>query len=135
MVIKLMGFDIDMIYKSGITNRAEDALSTKGEVEIAFGALVSSSWVDWTEVIAEVYKDKFLSLLKEDIMQGHKEIMDFIVEVGRLLFKQRIVVPRNLKFITILLKEYHDSPVGGDSGDPKTYLRLAADWYWSGMRK
>lgn len=34
-----------------------------------------------------------------------------------------------------LLKEYHDSPLGGHAGELKTYLRLATEWYWVGMRK
>lgn len=31
--------------------------------------------------------------------------------------------------------EYHDSPLGGHAGELKTYLRLAGEWYWEGIRK
>lgn len=45
------------------------------------------------------------------------------------------MVPRTSGLKMCLLKEYHDSLMGGHSGDLKTYLRLATDWYWVGMRK
>lgn len=35
----------------------------------------------------------------------------------------------------VLLQEYHDSVSGGHAGELKTYLRLAGDWFWAGMRK
>ena len=38
-------------------------------------------------------------------------------------------------FIPVLLREYHDSPYGGHTGEQKTYLRLAREWYWEGMRR
>lgn len=37
--------------------------------------------------------------------------------------------------IPVLLKEFHDSVIGGHAGEIKTYLRLAADWFWEGMRR
>ena len=30
---------------------------------------------------------------------------------------------------------YHDSPMGGHSGEFKTYKRIATDWYWIGMKR
>lgn len=46
-----------------------------------------------------------------------------------------MVVPKLLSIITRLLQEYHGSPVAGHARDVKTYLRLAAEWQWQGMRK
>lgn len=34
-----------------------------------------------------------------------------------------------------LLSEYHMTAIGGHNGEYKTYLRLAEDWFWEGMRK
>lgn len=33
-----------------------------------------------------------------------------------------------------ILKEYHDSVIGGHNGETKTYLRIASDWFWVGMK-
>lgn len=45
------------------------------------------------------------------------------------------MVPRKSRAIPILLHEFYDSVIGGHSGELKTYLRLATNWYWRGMRK
>lgn len=50
-------------------------------------------------------------------------------------YKGRLVVPHDSDLVVSLLKEYHDSPVGGHSGEYKTYQRLKKEWYWIGMRK
>lgn len=51
------------------------------------------------------------------------------------MYKGRNVVPRESTIKATLLREYHSSPVVGHNGDVKTYLRLATEWYWVGMRK
>lgn len=37
--------------------------------------------------------------------------------------------------IPVLLHEYHNSATGGHGGDVKTYLRVAQQWFWDGMRE
>lgn len=54
---------------------------------------------------------------------------------GKLLYKGRLVIPKNSSIIDDLLFEYHMSVIGGHNGEYKTYLCLAEDWYWEGMRK
>ena len=36
--------------------------------------------------------------------------------------------------ITLLLAEFHNSPIGGHHGALKTYQRLAREVYWQGMK-
>lgn len=134
-VSKLMGYDFEIIYKPGASNRVADALSRKTEGEVELGALLSISEVNWTELLAEANSDPFIMKIKEDIMSNQKNHVGFSVVDGRLLYKGRTVIPRSASMIPILLKEYHDSVVGGHSGDLKTYLRVATDWFWPGMRK
>ncbi|XP_074345991.1 uncharacterized protein LOC141684748 [Apium graveolens] len=54
---------------------------------------------------------------------------------GKLYLKGRQVIPKGASLKDTLLKEYHGSPTGGHAGEVKTYLHLASEWYWSGMRK
>lgn len=61
--------------------------------------------------------------------------MGFQIRDGRLYYKEGLVIPNKSTFVTTLLQEYHNSAVGGHSGELKTYQRLAQDWYWMGMRK
>lgn len=134
-VSKLIGFDFEIQYKPGFSNRVADALSRKQEGEVEFGALVATQGVDWTELQAEVQRDSILQRIIQELQTNDKKHVNFSIIEGRLLYKGRYVIPRTSKFVQLLLKEYHDSPVGGHSGELKTYLRLAADWHWYGMRK
>ena len=61
--------------------------------------------------------------------------MGFSIDHDRLFYKGRYVLARSSPFIPVLLREYHDSPLGGHAGELKTYLRLAAEWYLEGMRR
>lgn len=36
---------------------------------------------------------------------------------------------------SIMLKEFHESPVGGHAGVQRTYIRLSTNFYWPGMKK
>ena len=54
---------------------------------------------------------------------------------NKLLFKGRVALPRNSTYISLLLHEYHDSAIGGHAGEAKTYLRIAKDWFWVGMKR
>lgn len=69
--------------------------------------------------------------IQEEEQQPH----GFELVEGRLLYKGRIMVPSKSPITHVLLREYHDSPLGGHAGELKTYLRLAIEWYWVGMRK
>lgn len=134
-VRKLMGFSFDIQYKPGSSNRVADALSRKEGENIEFKALMSIPEVDWTKLDTELSTDSLLQQIREDITTGTKGHDGFSIHEGKLLYKNRLVIPRTSFFIPALLKLYHDSPVGGHAGEVKTYLRLAADWFWMGMRK
>lgn len=55
---------------------------------------------------------------------------------NRLLLKKgRIWLPSNSRFKLILLKEYHETPIGGYDGIVKTLKRLSTDFYWDSMRQ
>ena len=61
--------------------------------------------------------------------------MGFSTDHDRLFYKERYVLARSSPFISVFLREYHDSPLGGHAGELKTYLRLAAEWHWEGMHR
>lgn len=53
-VRKLIGFDFNIQYKPGVSNRVVDALFKMGEGEVEFGALVSVPGVNWGDIDADV---------------------------------------------------------------------------------
>lgn len=60
--------------------------------------------------------------------------MVFLYEHGKLLYKGRLMLPKDCSLIPTILREYHNSPIGGHSGEDKTICRIAY-FYWLGMRK
>lgn len=76
-----------------------------------------------------------LQQIKGDLETCQKEHMGFVVQGDKLFYKGRYVIPRASTLIPTLLNLYHNSRVGGHGGEVKTYLRLAVDWFWMGMRK
>ncbi|WVZ23343.1 hypothetical protein V8G54_001887 [Vigna mungo] len=47
----------------------------------------------------------------------------------------RLVLSAKSNLIPTILNEFHSSPVGGHSGFLRTYKRIAANLYWTGMKK
>ncbi|XP_074347938.1 uncharacterized protein LOC141686775 [Apium graveolens] len=64
-----------------------------------------------------------------------KEHKGFHVIEDVLMYKGRRAIPKNSKFVPVLLRKYHDSTMGGHAGEFKTYIRLTGDWFWVGMRQ
>lgn len=134
-VQKLLGFDFEVQYRPGASNLAADALSRKAETEFICASLVTTTEVNWEELEAEIAQDVTIQVIKKELLTGEKEHKGFFLAGDVLMFKGRRVIPKTSKFVPILLREYHDSAMGGHSGEFKTYLRLAGDWFWAGMRR
>lgn len=116
-----MAFDFEIMYKGGSSNKVADALSRKTHGEVVLSTMLLSSVIDWTELLKELEQDVFLSRLKKDVEEDNGGMMHFSIVDRRLLYKNRVVIPKTSVFVHKLLQEYHDSPVGGHSGELKTY--------------
>lgn len=44
------------------------------------------------------------------------------------------MISRTSSIIPQLLREYHDSAMGGHLGETKTYLKMRSEWFWVGMK-
>ncbi|XP_071724404.1 uncharacterized protein [Rutidosis leptorrhynchoides] len=128
-------------------------------------ALSCPFWLDWSVVDAENNKDPYLSQIITDLKQDAASHQQFSLVQGRLFFKGRLVlssssswIPKLLaefhstpisghsgvysgvlssssSWIPKLLAEFHSTPIAGHSGVYRTYCRLAANLYWTGMVK
>lgn len=58
----------------------------------------------------------------------------FQLKRGKLLYKDRIVPPKGSSKILTILKEFHDTAIGGHAGIFRTYKRISALFYWEGMK-
>ena len=134
-ISKLMGYDFEICYRPGRTNVVADALSRKTGGEMELGALVSSYTVNWEDVQRQIKADRGIQQICEAIEKGQHCPSGYTLAQGVLRYKGRVVIPASSTLVQKLLSEYHDSPVGGHSGEFKTYQRLAQEWFWCGMRK
>ncbi|XP_074350153.1 uncharacterized protein LOC141689695 [Apium graveolens] len=134
-VFKLMGFSFDIQYKPGAANKVADALSREYVNQTELTALISSCGARWADFIPHIQQDPFIKQLHEDINRGAPVPKGYVMDQGILRYKGRLVIPAKSKLVQQLLKEYHDSTLGGHAGDFKTYQRLAEEWYWPGMRR
>ncbi|XP_060965128.1 transposon Tf2-1 polyprotein [Cannabis sativa] len=131
-LVKLLEFDFEIQYRPGIANKAADALSRVLPATCVI--LTTSSWLDWNVVHQEVLADPFLAKICADLEQ-HKEVSGFSFDHGQLRYKGRVVLVATSSLLPQFLKEYHETPIGGHSGESRTYQRLRADVFWTGMKQ
>lgn len=78
-VTKLLGFDFEIQYKVGNTNRVADALSRKQNGEVILNSLITMPVVAWDELDAEVQNDSVLQQIKQLITQEKEHMGYYIV--------------------------------------------------------
>ncbi|KAH9782770.1 hypothetical protein KPL71_009054 [Citrus sinensis] len=103
-------------YKAGNSNKAADALSRIHE-----------------ENVIEEPKPTTLCLSLR--YAAGSLTSDFSVQEGLLLFRHRYYLSPHSSLKTVLLKEFHKTPMAGHAGIKKTLVRLSSTFFWPKMRK
>lgn len=131
---KLLGFEFEIQYRTGLENRAAYALS---RIEPTIHALTLSTpkVLSWMTLKRQWKKDEELGQIFSCLKAGTKTKPCYSLVVGKLCYKGQLVLPHYSQFQEIMLKECHDSSVGGHSGFLKTYRRIAQEVYWKNMKK
>ena len=65
---------------------------------------------------------------------GEGKVEHYELRVGLLYFKNKLRVASDSTLKTIILTEFHNSPIGGHAGILKTFLKVSASFYWPGLR-
>jgi hypothetical protein len=131
---KLLGFDFEIVYKPGKSNKGADALSRiheGGELNVTASSL---QWKDAEILKEEFAKDEYLQKIVLSLQQDPNSKPGFEFKHGVLLYDGRLVISNTSVLIPTLLQEFHSSPSGGHSGFYRTYRRVAANVYWVGMK-
>lgn len=131
-----MGFDYEIHYKPGTSNRVTDALSKKYEPAQAEFLAISSPVLTFVDHLHNFYTHDHEGQAILDKWQNDSSVRtQFRYTDGLLYFGERLFVPSTCGLQQSLINEFHSSPLGGHSGTKATLARLDASLYWPSMRQ
>ncbi|KAF7126621.1 hypothetical protein RHSIM_Rhsim11G0093400 [Rhododendron simsii] len=139
---KMMGFDYEIVYRSGKSNVAADALSrmventdpiSENQGSLTALTVVLCNWVKELQLSWE--NDPALQTIITDLQQDPTSHPLFVWQHQMLYYKSRLVVGKDDQFRLKLIQEHHASPTGGHSGGERSYYRLKQAFYWKGMKR
>ncbi|KAJ4815745.1 polyprotein [Rhynchospora pubera] len=132
---KLLGLDYVIEYKRGSENRVADALSRRRDSELTQLMPVSELIPAWMEDIKHSYEDdSWAQTLLQQVQTAPLSTPNYSIHGGLLRYKNRICVGSAHKWREQILKEIHDSNLGGHSGILGTYQRLKTLFYWPKLK-
>ncbi|MBW0548736.1 hypothetical protein O181_088451 [Austropuccinia psidii MF-1] len=84
----------------------------------------------------EVWQDKHYKEILKQLARG-ESVPDYSLEpqAKLLLFKDRVVIPRNEELQLNILQKHHDSPLAGHPGQEKTLKLIKRHFHWAGMNQ
>ncbi|KAF7811847.1 Transposon Ty3-G Gag-Pol polyprotein [Senna tora] len=137
---KLMGFDYEIVYRTGASNRVADALSRCEEKEVSGdmkGDFLSiSNFQHELLVILKQLNNESRELkeLHDKFVRGELD-NSYSVQDGILRVKGRLFVPDEGGLKPKILQFFHDSKIGEHGGVRKTHKAVTEIFYWPFMLK
>jgi hypothetical protein len=142
-------FNPHIHYKSGKENVVADSLSRRVDHDDGAGVRAEQRTARVKALLATLHTSEVMVTgILDDIKKGYPQDATCVkmlnepskykclVEDGFLLRHDRCIhIPDDRSLKSKLLKEVHDSPIGGHLGVHKTHRKLAQHYYWHGMRK
>lgn len=140
---KLLGLDYTIEYKKGCENKVADALSRREETEGKpyFNSnlcMVSEIIPQWALDIQRSYEgDSWIENLKSKLTQTEEgQQSHHLTQYQELIrYKGRICVGGTGDWIKLVIRELHDSNLGGHSGITATYQRVKRSFYWPNLKQ
>lgn len=133
---KLLGYHYDIQYRPGSTNIVADALSRSLEPAIAECMLLSvPQFLFLDELKQEMAADSVFQDLRNRYLNDPASMPDFKLIDELLLRRGKIWISPSSRFKQLLLREFHESLVGGHAGVAKTLKRLSENFFWDNMRQ
>jgi len=102
------------------------------DIFLALSSFQIDEWEAWNE---EVQQDSKLTSLIPDLILDSKAHPGYEWKKGRLFYQDKLVLPKGYSCIPLIIKDMHESPVGGHSGYFRTFKWVAGVVYWEGMIK
>ena len=127
LLIKLLGFNYVVEYKKGKENKAADALSRVSHAELLALSCVVPVWIErvTTSYSEDTKCQDFIAKLSLD----KAVVPSMTLQNGILRYKGRILIGQSGNLKSQLLTSFHQSALGGHSGERATYKRLKSIFY------
>ena len=132
-ILKMMGYDYDVCYRKGSSNKVADALSRKPMEALHMVTVLH------TDLLAKIQHswehDANVSRVIQQLQQPSNKPSKFTWEANQLRRKGKLVVGMDLALRQELLEFFHSSVQEGHSGVQQTMARICAVVYWKGLKK
>lgn len=127
---RLMGYDYQILYRSGAHNQAADALSRIPDHHSSLSMILSVPCFTFLDELSHQLQqhEEYLSH-RQHISNDPANFEGFVLTDKFILFRNRIWLPRNLPIIPTLLREFHATPTCGRAGVTKTLTRLSENFF------
>ncbi|MCH81104.1 hypothetical protein A2U01_0001883 [Trifolium medium] len=150
---KLLGYNYEIQYKPDNTNVVADALSCAPEPHSSsLLQLIVPQFLFLDELKQELLLDSRFLELRDQCLADPNSLPDYQVMDGLLLRRGRIWINYQVvdglllrrgriwispasRFKQLLLREFHETLVGGHAGFSKTMKRLSENFYWDNMKQ
>jgi hypothetical protein len=121
-----VGYDFSIEYKSGSSNAAADALSRVHKTEnitptVALMALSKPFCLDFDCLQTELLQDAHTKQIILSLGNSPSSWPNWTYTDGFLRHKGRLYLPASSSLISILLADYHSSPLDSHSGFQRTF--------------
>lgn len=132
---KLAGLQFTIQYKTGVTNRAADALSRRDHPTEAEVVAISVCKPAWVEVIGASYRtDPEAQQRLTQLLLQPGDAQGYSLKDGIIHYQDCIWVGPDSEIQRSLITSLHDSVVGGHSGFHATYNHIKPLFCWKGMK-
>lgn len=132
-VVKLMGFEFDIVYRPSRQNTVAGTLSRKGTTP-TLTAIIGPIWEIWEKIRETSSTNPDVALKRQQIEEQNDVALDYEWREGLLFYLGKIFVPNVNLLRTELISGFHDSRYGGHSGIFRTWNRMANTFIWLGMK-
>jgi hypothetical protein len=125
LMVKLMSYNYKIKNKKGKENRAADALSRRPQTDhIMPISTTVPLWIN--DVLSSYAQDEKCREIETQLRINPAAVPNITLKNGIIRYKTRIYVGSNSDPRKQLIASFHDSALGGHSGDIVTYIRLKA---------
>ncbi|KAL5796687.1 hypothetical protein ACOSQ2_001507 [Xanthoceras sorbifolium] len=143
-MVKLLGFEYDIVYQPGKENKVADALSRKEgspmmwtvyeEESPGLAALSGAEWKIWDKIREAVKMDAKTQEICRKMENKDEGVERYKINNGLVYYKSYLYVPDVPGLRHEILAHFHESKEGGHSGWLRTYMKIKHFFYWEGLK-